>query len=266
MIEGFFTRWYATWAFAIGGDKGRFAPQPPDSRLIGDRKHTPLRRDIGNAWQTIYLQQCDQSPYSSNSREAILPLRQPLIRSKRNASSSSRGKPLEIHAQQHRDYDACLPQIQFPDLLTNARSRSFAAMICFRLSTMGSTSNQRLAPSIRILIEETADVLERIGTIPPHRKGISAIYGRHLRNVIGGTKDTLRGEQAITMPPRNQIVPKQPEGHVLEPIQFSAMSDDQIVQTINNSGEEFGNHSLGFQIDERSELDWLDWFNMDVTT
>jgi hypothetical protein len=153
------------------------------------------------------------------------------------------------------------PKFSSRTYLPTQGHRSFAAMICFRLSTMGSTSNHRLAPSIRILIEETADVLERIGTIPLHRKGISAIYGRHLRNVIG-TKDI----QAVTMPPQNRIVPKQPEGRVLEPIQFSAMSDDQIVQAINNAGGEFGNQSLGFQIDERSELDWLDWFNMDVTT
>lgn len=46
-------------------------------------------------------------------------------------------------------------------------------------------------------------------------------------------------------------------------LQFSAMSDDQIVQAINNAGDELGTFIPNMQIDERTGLDWLDWFNME---
>ena len=61
---------------------------------------------------------------------------------------------------------------------------SFAACFAFYLSTIGSTGNISLAPSIRRLIEESADVLERIGSNPPHRRDslrfMDAIFGRSL--------------------------------------------------------------------------------------
>lgn len=132
-------------------------------------------------------------------------------------------------------------------------------MISIRLSKTDAAPNCSLAPSIRVLIEETADVLERIGTNPAHRNGASSLYGRHLRHVVG-------------LIPRGRIQPdtgfvpqyQNPPMQVSELMQFSAMSDDQIIQAINNAGDELGNYIPNFQIDERSGLDWLDWFNMEV--
>jgi len=165
---------------------------------------------------------------------------------------------------------------------------------------MDAPSNLSLAPSIRILIEETASVLERIGTNPPHRNGVSALYGRHLRSecffegfrsesltstetfrsinrartdylfsiaVLRSANPQPRSHSANYAEIRNQPtftneVYGQPE------MQFSAMSDDQIIQAIHEAGDELGNYDVepGFQIDERSGLDWLDWFNMDLNT
>jgi hypothetical protein len=48
-----------------------------------------------------------------------------------------------------------------------------------------------------------------------------------------------------------------------EMVQFSAMSDDQIIQAINAAGNEWDNVP-NYQIDERNGLDWLDWFNMEI--
>jgi hypothetical protein len=153
--------------------------------------------------------------------------------------------------------------------------RSFAAMICFRLSTLGgANSNHSLAPSIRILIEETADVLERIGTNPSHRKGISALYGRHLREVTGtgsrrqqysaSEQNTMAIDQNVmrSQPYAEQSIPRPME---VQPVQFSAMSDDQITQAIRNAEDGLGTDLTSFQLDERTGLDWLDWFDLDVT-
>lgn len=64
----------------------------------------------------------------------------------------------------------------------------FAASIALALSTPASgkrsNCNQNLAPSVRKLIQETAAVLERIGSTPSHRNGASVVYGRFLRVLI----------------------------------------------------------------------------------
>lgn len=151
---------------------------------------------------------------------------------------------------------------------------SFAACFAFYLSTMGSAGNMSLAPSIRRLIEESADVLERIGSNPPHRNGTSALYGRHLREVLGTSPQPPSQEaatqqrgtqlQQVYSVPQMQMYQRQGRGAIEELVQFSAMSDDQINEAINNAGEEFGMFLPGSRMDDKTGLDWLDWFNMDV--
>jgi hypothetical protein len=144
---------------------------------------------------------------------------------------------------------------------------------------MDAASNRSLAPSIRVLIDETADVLERIGSNPPHRNGTSALYGRHLRKVLSAVtrsrNNTLPEISSFpTSISQNEVqthayhnsVPQSTSMQMSELMQFSAMSDDQIIQAINDAGDELGNYVPNFQIDERSGLDWLDWFNMEVNT
>ena len=160
---------------------------------------------------------------------------------------------------------------------------SFAAMLSIQLTTMGEGTNSSLAPSTRILIMETADVLERIGANPPHRNGTAALYGRHLREVIrhsGMSEPPSRGNKSMeehqqSHYPTTQSQPQaqasayqtQANGsadlEMAQLLQFSAMSDNQIIQAINDAGEELGSFVPNMQIDERTGLDWLDWFNMD---
>jgi hypothetical protein len=155
---------------------------------------------------------------------------------------------------------------------------SFAACFAFYLSTMGSAGNISLAPSIRRLIEESADVLERIGSNPPHRNGTSALYGRHLREVVGSSPQIAESrnnsrhiQQPYPMPQMQAPIPAYQNRENLglgqidaEFLQFSAMSDDQITEAINNAGQELETYMPNFQMDDKTGLDWLDWFNMDV--
>jgi hypothetical protein len=155
---------------------------------------------------------------------------------------------------------------------------SFAACFAFYLSTLGSTGSISLAPSIRRLIEESADVLERTGSNPPHRNGTSALYGRHLREVVGSPPQAV---EPRNLPGQNQqqysmqqiqapVQTYQNRGELglgqmdAEFLQFSAMSDDQITEAINNAGQELETYMPTFQMDDKTGLDWLDWFNMDV--
>ena len=48
-------------------------------------------------------------------------------------------------------------------------------------------------------------------------------------------------------------------------LQFSAMSDDQINEAINNAGAELEGCLPDVQMNEKSGLDWLDWFNMETS-
>jgi hypothetical protein len=156
---------------------------------------------------------------------------------------------------------------------------SFAAMLSIQLATRGEGANSSLAPSIRVLILETADVLQRIGSNPPHRNGTSALYGRHLREVIGTSgilskgrnpqEDIHEQSQFLTTQPPTQTPPYSRQSNesadleMEQLLQFSSMSNDQIVQAINDVGDELGTFAPILQLDERMGLDWIDWFNVE---
>lgn len=63
---------------------------------------------------------------------------------------------------------------------------SFAACFALRLSTQLSSLHPgvALAPSVRTLIEELSDVLEKIGNITRHRNGMCRLYAKYLRILV----------------------------------------------------------------------------------
>lgn len=65
---------------------------------------------------------------------------------------------------------------------------SFAACFALRVSTQissgGNTTTAALAPSVRTLIEETADVLEKVGNITRHRNGTCGLYAKYLKILV----------------------------------------------------------------------------------
>lgn len=162
---------------------------------------------------------------------------------------------------------------------------SYAACFALRLSMLVTRKNLSLGPSIKILIEETADVLERIGTIPSHRKGMSALFGRHLRDVV---RNTAGGQGAVGQVENGvpvaqdafHAVGKSATGNLgnsnqseissgllsFEPLLFSAMSDDQIIEAINSAGDELEACLPNFQSDINMGLDWLGWFGNDFVS
>ncbi len=159
---------------------------------------------------------------------------------------------------------------------------SFAA--CFALRLCGQIpGNSSLAPSIKKLIEETAGVLERIGSITAHRNGMSTLYGKYLRYIVrkaAATNTTGRPETSV----QQQFTPlRRPSqagfgateptisqagvGYIVpaaytEQIQFSSMSDDQIAEALNRAGNEFDPDLNMFSWDDAAALDWLNWSNL----
>ncbi len=135
---------------------------------------------------------------------------------------------------------------------------SFAACFALRLSAQ-IAGNSNLAPSVRKLIDETADVLERIGSVTAHRNGMSTLYGRYLKYIVrmaattsGGRAEApvqqqftpLRRPSQTGFSVADPVVSQPSMGYVVPPayteqIQFSSMSDDQIAEALNRVGSEF---------------------------
>lgn len=259
MIEGFFNRWYATWAYSIPMEGMKQTHLPPYVEILV----THLRLSI----------------YSIVVNHPTAPVE--VKKFFRAAGLASALNVMRVSVQGENQLKS-IPN-------NSAIMISFAALFSFRLSTLTTGGALSLAPSIRSLIEETAGVLERIGSTPSHRKGVSALYGRHLREVINATPGAIIQDVTTTSTsqrPTAQLTPRHaymepPEGsgfpHITnhnpnlfpapEPLQFSAMSDYQIVEAIHGLGGELEDCLPDFQGvpggEERTGLDWLDWFNME---
>ncbi len=149
---------------------------------------------------------------------------------------------------------------------------SFAATFALALGTTSLGNRAMLAPNARSLIEETTHVLERIGSSPKHRQGLSVLFARHIRRIMQSSllnppDDTQnfipgpsgnphqRRQNSEHNPSRTASIPASnvpPEPYVFD------MTDDQIIEAINNAST---SQDL-FQLDETMFLDWLDWPNV----
>ena len=177
---------------------------------------------------------------------------------------------------------------------------SFAACFALRLSSQ-LAGNSNLAPSVRALIEETADVLERIGCVTSHRNGMSALYGKYLKYIVkkaasptepgggggGGrppppTQPELMAQQRPVFSRTASAAAAAQAGYGMppdamranppflggspvwsEPIQFSSMSDDQVVEALSRVNNEFDPAvSMYPPWDDPAALDWMSWSNL----
>jgi apolipoprotein N-acyltransferase len=165
---------------------------------------------------------------------------------------------------------------------------SFAACFALTLSAYAA-GGSTLAPSVRKLIDEAAGVLERIGAVTEHRNGLSVLYGRHLRQIVrrvakGGLKEGMRMSTTSPSVPASQGTPVamhappmdhqqhqqqqelqqqqyQQQQQILWPetLQFSTMSDDQIMQVLNQPVNDFDPSFGGLSWDDMNHFDWLHW-------
>ncbi|KAK1985284.1 hypothetical protein LZ30DRAFT_747294 [Colletotrichum cereale] len=171
---------------------------------------------------------------------------------------------------------------------------SFAACFALTLSAY-ATGSSMLAPSIRNLIEETADVLERIGSATKHRNGLSTLYGKYLRHIVKKAATAVDGQPqastyrdpaiprsgqlgtpssaaaasaAAASPPANSMGPPVSQPPYAESqmwpgtLQLSSMSDDQIAEVLNQPGNEFDPTFSGLSWDDMNNFDWLSWPNL----
>ena len=239
-IEGFFDNWFGTWPRQLS-DQGQL---PPYVEILVC--HTRL------------------STYSSVFNHPTAPLH---VKHFFRAAGLSAALNVMRAAVQGESRLRSMPN-------NTAIMISFAACFALRLSTLGSSSQSSLAPSVRSLIEETADVLERIGSKPPHRDGASAIFAKQLRRITQDRQQTniinnnnITGNMStraeyMRHPSQQNHLDLTTQQSVLysgQPIVFSGMSNNQIVETVHNVGVGLEASWADFQFDDGAGLDWLDW-------
>jgi hypothetical protein len=171
---------------------------------------------------------------------------------------------------------------------------AFAACSALSLGLALSKQNEnRLAPSVLNLTTETADVLERIGATPHHRNGASVLYGRFLHELVSrarGHPDDCQPQEALPLPmypPSGRYnstndassfsqdympPPAQPLSSsaqqtgfpISQPLQFSSMSGDQIVDAINSVALPMGDGATAlpdyqdFPLNDMMLWEWFD--------
>lgn len=156
----------------------------------------------------------------------------------------------------------------------------FAASIALALSTpaSGKRSNQNLAPSVRKLIQETAAVLERIGSKPSHRNGASVVYGRFLRVLVkqAPSLESAPAAQPFSIPASQHNLGLSPPladdtqqfpslesiSGFGDPLPFSAMSYNEVNETVTNL-DFFTTPQLDIWNDDGSYMPmWNDMMNL----
>ncbi|KAL4911765.1 hypothetical protein BDW62DRAFT_45734 [Aspergillus aurantiobrunneus] len=249
MIESFYSEWYEAWASEIG--EGQSCALPPYVEILVT--HTQL------------------STYGGVINHPTAP-----VEVKRFFRAAGLSSALNVMRA------AIQGEARLRSMPNNTVIMiSYAACSALSLSVMPTDSNSCLAPSVRNLIEEAAGVLERIGSTPSHRNGASVLYGRFLRELVrrtpAGSYSQNQGNSRVshtdTLPSTTldefgsiPTTTQEDFAHSLfwsEPMQFSAMSDDQIIDAVNRAGTAFGASVPDVPYDDMMSWDWFDIGNPD---
>ncbi|KAF4493872.1 hypothetical protein FAGAP_10014 [Fusarium agapanthi] len=229
-IERFFDQWYTEWGVSIG--KGPDRRLPPYVEILVT--HTRL------------------SIYGGVINHPTAPLE---VRRFFHTAGLSSALNVMRAAIQGESQLQSMPN-------NTAIMISFAACFALTLSSY-ATGGSALAPSVRNLIDETATVLERIGKVTRHRNGLSIKYGKYLKQIVrrAATGDGISDPRMPIVNEASITTPTFLDQQALwpEPLQFSAMSDDQIVQALNQPGNDFEPSFGGLSWEDMTNFEWLYW-------
>jgi hypothetical protein len=245
-IDDFFSEWLGRWTSAIGEGEGRALP-PYVEILV---THTRL------------------STYSGVINHPTAPL---AVKRLFRASALSSALNVMRAAIQGEGRLNSMPN-------NTVTMICFAAGVALTLAVPSSGGNHSLAPSVRNLIEETAAVLERVGSTPRHRNGASVIYGNYLRDLVKQASDPDAPQEIIAQHSSQASASGSqlsPVADVLrsaaheeypvstawsDPFQFSAMSGNEVIEAVMNAGDlNFPAFDLPMQ--DANSFMWMDWIN-----
>ncbi len=271
----FFDRWYQTWPFQIG-DRERKSSVNCYSYFPTDLLIRPPELSLP-PYVEILASHTRLSMYSSVINHPTAPVA--ARHYFRAAGLSSALNVLRVAVQGENQLRS-MPN-------NTAIMISFAACFALRVSTVADGRGSSLAPSIRTLIAETTDVLERIGSTPVQRKGLSVLFAAQLRTILklasrtpeamrnlpeptrepnSGSSTYTNPSGSVTQIPHHQR-PSQRQQQVnmstsqVAPdyLMFSTMSNDQLNEVINNTNVGLEAIWDDFQFQNGTDLDWMDW-------
>ncbi|KAK7547552.1 hypothetical protein IWX49DRAFT_224471 [Phyllosticta citricarpa] len=250
MIENFFEQWHRIWAYA----------QQPGYRLP--------------PYVQILVSHTRLSTYSSVINHPTAP--DEIRRFFRAAGLSSALHVLRAAVHGEKEL-ASMPN-------NTAIMVAFAACFTLRLHSLGAGFSASAAPSARKLIEEAAGALERIGTTPRHREGVSAILGRYLRAILGRNISTMTADHNISSgrdPPTSSSSVSRAAQHSPShmpttdknggggtsssllmpnaPLLFSAMSDVEIDGLLLQNDQALQPFDVNLPGVYSNNFDWMDW-------
>lgn len=153
---------------------------------------------------------------------------------------------------------------------------SFAACFVLGLSTSRKLGQIYIAERVRESIDGAADVLERIGSVPSHRKGASTLFGRHIKRIMrqhttpieseaGFRRQDLANPDTVPVSSANGFNTAPYTLHLLSDDArtsfpgYDSMTDDQLLEAIQNSKDEIDTFNAGLQSEDSLFMDWLDW-------
>lgn len=282
-VDKFFEQWHLEWGMTLGGTGPREPSLSHHPLIVADFVEHRLPPYV-----EVLVTHTRLSIYSSVINHPTAPLE---VRHFFRTAGLSAALNVMRAAVQGESQLFSMPN-------NTAIMVSFAACFALKLSTQmsGGNSNSVLAPSVRTLIEETADMMEKIGNITKHRQGMGRLYGRYLRLLVkkeasavetagpsrhgqgtprpaaaytesarqaaggvayshqsnprtGSGASLNQGGFAIPQPPSAGLTAAYDtpgwSSHPSDLFQFSAMSDDQIVEALNRTGGEFDPGGFG---------------------
>ena len=228
-IQDFFDQWMTTWSVALGGgDRDKF---PPYVKIL--TTHTILSTYcmvINHPTAPTKV----KSVFHSEGLSAALKVMRTAVQGEHELESMPNNTAIMI---------------------------SFAA--CFALKLSGGP----LHPSVKDLFQETVNMLQRIGASSSHRQGTSALYGKYLQEVLrhsGIGASSLNTHQALNL---TAFAPTASDTQLhLTPLQgeslpMSSMSDEEILNAINEAGVDMSIQLGPTGIDDLAGLDWLGWID-----
>lgn len=246
-IDNFFDRWLAAWTMAIG--EGDQQTLPPYVEIL--TTHTRL------------------STYSGVINHPSAPSE---VKRLFRASALSSALNVMRAAIQGEGRLKSMPN-------NTVIMICFAACVALNLSTPTAGGRHSLAPSVRNLIDETAAVLERIGSTPSHRNGISVLYGKYLHelvqqapelpvlpqsiqsNVFPSSQNNNTVFNPVTSAMQTFNPPQYPIANTwTEPLQFSAMSGNEVIQTVMDAGD-FESAFFDMPMENINAFAWMGWMN-----
>lgn len=241
-VEGFFLNWENTWSYQIRQPDGNIPPYV--EILVSHGKLSAYCNVINHPTASIEVRQF----FRAAGLTSALNVMRVAVQSEDKLKSMPNNTVIMV---------------------------SFAACFVLGLSTTKRGDQVYLASSAKRTIKEAADVLERIGSWPEHRKGASALFGRHIKRIM--KQHTASFESSSVFDNRKNTNPEVTDNFqktftgapytlqsTFEAAQntfpgFDSMTDDQMLAAIQSAKDDIDNFNAGLQTEDGLFMDWLEW-------